>query len=134
MMLEGQRSIAEVVRDALSHVQEILRSEIRLAKAEVREEASKAKNGAMLLAIGGVCALFAVGFLLLAAVYVLTLYMPAWGAALIVGGVVGIAALIFLMMGRNLMRKFRVMPQRTVRTVKEDVAWARHHAGQHPAS
>lgn len=118
------KSFADIVRGTLDHVQEIIRSEIRLAKTEFREEAVRAKRGAILMGAGALCGLFALGFLLLAVIYLLALYMAAWIAALIVGGVVGIAAMILVRVARRYFRELRVMPARTVATLKEDMRWA----------
>jgi hypothetical protein len=125
--MNQDKSFADVLRDALDHVQEIIRSEIRLAKTELREETGRAKKGAIYLAAGAVTAAFAAGFLLLGAVYFLMLYVVAWIAALIVAAVVGIAAMILVSVGRRHFRQLRIVPERTAATLKEDVKWAQQH-------
>jgi hypothetical protein len=50
-------------------------------------------------AVGAVLALFAVGILLTAAVAALDLVLPHWASALIVGGVLAVAAAIVLPIG-----------------------------------
>ena len=77
------RSFSDVVQDIIRNVQEIVRSEVRLAKAEIGEEAVKAKSSAVLLGAGAVTATYAIFFLLLMIVYGLALVMPTWAAALI---------------------------------------------------
>jgi len=83
-MAAEDRSFSDVVHDILHNVQEIVRSEVRLAKTEIGEEAAKAKSSAVLLGAGGLAALYAVLFLLLMIVYALCLVMPNWAAALLV--------------------------------------------------
>ena len=61
-----------------------IRSEFRLAKTEIREEAVVAGKAATIAGSGAVLALYAGGFLLLACVYALQLVVAAWLAALIV--------------------------------------------------
>ena len=39
--MTGDRSVSDVLQDILRNVQEILRSEVRLAKAEIRQEATQ---------------------------------------------------------------------------------------------
>jgi uncharacterized membrane protein YqjE len=75
-MHEADRSISSVLSDIVGNIQQIVRAEVRLAKAEVREEAVKAKRGVVLLGAGAVGFLFAVGFLLLALVYALATVWP----------------------------------------------------------
>jgi len=85
-----ERPMAEVFRDIVGNVQEMVRSEVRLARAEVKEEASRAAAAGKLLAIGGVLGLFAAGFLLVCVAQLLMLFMPAWAATLAVGLVLGV--------------------------------------------
>ena len=59
MAIERERSIADVVQDIIRNVQEMLRSEVRLAKTEIRDEAGKAKSAGVMLGGGAVSAIFA---------------------------------------------------------------------------
>jgi uncharacterized membrane protein YqjE len=118
------RPISQVVQDIAGNIQEIFRSEIRLAKEEVRQEGSKAARAGVVLAGGAVLGLYALGFLLLSAVYALAIALPWWLAALIVGVVVGIAAAVLIVTGRDRLHRVNP-PQRTIETMKENVQWAR---------
>jgi hypothetical protein len=122
--MEQGKSFVDVLRDALDHIQEIIRSEIRLAKTELREEVGRAKMGAIYIGAGAICGLFAAGFVLLAVIYLLALFMPAWIAALIVGVGVGLVGTFLLSVGRRHFRELRIVPERTAATLKEDVRWA----------
>jgi len=46
------RSMGEVVKDIIANVQDMVRSEIRLARAELREEGARSAAAAKLLGIG----------------------------------------------------------------------------------
>ena|SRR5579862_1207952 len=120
-----ERSFSEILNDLVHNLQEIFRSEIRLAKEEVRQESSKALRAGAVLAGGAVLGFYGLGFLLLAAVYALTLALPAWLAALIVGVVVGIVAAAMIAGGRARMKRVNPVPPRTVETMRENVQWAR---------
>jgi uncharacterized membrane protein YqjE len=117
-----------VFQDILRNVQEILRSEVRLAKTEIREEAAKAKSSALMLGAGAVTAMFAMFFLLLTVVHALTLVMPSWAAALIVGGVLAGVACVILLAGTRRFKQIHPTPQRTVETLRENVEWAKQRA------
>jgi len=106
-------------------VQEIVRSEVRLAKVEIKEEAIKAKSSGAMLGAGAITAIFAALFLLLTIVFALSLVIPIWAAALAVGVVLSIAAGVMLMSGMNLFKRIHPTPQRTVETIKENVEWAK---------
>jgi uncharacterized membrane protein YqjE len=124
-MSASDRSVSDVLQDIIGNIQEIVRSEVRLAKFELREEASRAKAAGVLLGAGGVTAGFAVLFLLVAAVYALSLVVPNWAAALIVAAVLGIAAAVILSAGMQRVRRVHPAPERTVETLKENVEWAK---------
>lgn len=118
-------SFAEQIRQVVTDLQQLIRSEIRLAKAELREEATTAARGAGMLAAGGLLALYAVGFLLLTAVYALAGPLADWLAALIVGVVVAIVAGVLAMVGRSRLKQASPRPEQTMESVKEDVEWAK---------
>jgi len=119
-----ERPIAEVVRDIIANVQDMVRSEVRLAKAEIKEEASKTAQGAAYLAVGGMLALYAVGFVLVAIAQMLDLVMPAWAAALLVAVVLGITAAVLVGKGRE--RLHVPAPEKTIESVKENVEWMKN--------
>jgi uncharacterized membrane protein YqjE len=79
------RPIGEVVRDIVGHIAEIIRSEIRLATVELREDVVGLKAAAISIAIGNVLLIYAGIFLLLGLVYALSTIWPPWVAALVVG-------------------------------------------------
>ena len=124
-MAVEDRSLSEVLQDILRNLQDIVRSEVRLAKTELREEADKVKSSALLTGAGAVTALFALLFLLLTIVYALSLVLPIWAAALIVGSVLAVFAALLLMVGVRHFKQIHPVPERTVETLKEDVEWAK---------
>jgi len=117
----SQRSMGDVLKDIIANVQEMVRSEVRLAKAELREEAGRSADSAKLMVIGGGMALLAAGFVLTAVAQLLALVMPNWLATLIVGAVLGIAGAVLLAKGRA---QFVIpTPKKTIENVKENVQW-----------
>jgi|SRR5581483_3010000 len=124
---ESSRSIADVLQDIVGNVQSIIRSEVRLAKVELTEEATKAGRAAGLMAGGAVAALFTFWLLLLAALFALSIVLPLWAAALVLFGVMAIASAILLMAGKKRFKTVRGAPK-TVETVKENVQWVKSQA------
>ena len=120
-----ERSVSEVFNDIFGNVQEIVRSEVRLAKTEIREEAVKVKSPVRLLGLGAAAMAFAMLFMLLAMVFALTLVMPAWAAALTVAIAVAGVAGVLLSSGARQFKLIRSGPERTKGTRKEDVQWAK---------
>src|SRR5258707_285044 len=99
---------------------------ILLAKAEVQEQAAKVARSGVPLIVGLLLGLYALGFLLLAMVHALSLVVDAWLAALIVGFGVGVVSLILINIGRNRLKGVKVVPEKTIGTVKENVQLARN--------
>jgi uncharacterized membrane protein YqjE len=123
-MAAGNRSIPEILQDVLTNIQDIVRAEVRLAKAEVGEELNRARTGGLLIGLGSLAAIFSALFLLLACVYVLCLVMPNWAAALVVAATVGVAAAVTLGLGLKRFKTFQAAPK-TAASLKENVRWAK---------
>jgi uncharacterized membrane protein YqjE len=121
----SDRSVSDVLQDILRNFQEIVRSEVRLAKAEVREEANKAKSASLFIGTGALSGLFAAFFLLLMAVYALATVVPIWAASLIVAIALAITATALLSAGRKRLKQVHPTPERTKNSLKENVEWAK---------
>lgn len=91
-----QRSLGTLVADLFRETADLLRGEVRLAKAELAEKVTQVETGAVSFAIAYVLCFLGVLILLEAAVIALANVVPAWLAAVIVGAVVLTIGLIFL--------------------------------------
>lgn len=67
----GRRPISDIFHEIGTHLTEIVRSEVRLARAEIRQDATQLAKASLFLVVSAVFALYAFGFILLAAVYAL---------------------------------------------------------------
>ena len=123
MAYRGERSFSDVFQDIVGNVQNIIRSEVRLAKAEVKEEAGKALTAARILAAGAVLGLFAVGFLLLTLTRALETTMSPWLASLIVALLTGLLSFTGIQMGRARWQNVHPTPGKTIQTIKENIEW-----------
>jgi uncharacterized membrane protein YqjE len=120
----GDRPMSEVLKDIIGNVQEMVRSEVRLARVELREEVNHATGAAKLIGIGAGLALLGGAFLLVTVALLLALVMPAWVATLIVGAALGVAGMVLLSKGRA---QFKVpRPNKTIENVKENVEWMKN--------
>jgi uncharacterized membrane protein YqjE len=120
------QSIADVLRTAVQDAQDLVRGEIALAKAEMREEARRVGAGAALLTAAAIAAVIAIVMLLTAAAWGISdaLAWPAWAGFAIVGAAVLLGALMFAYMGRSRFNGERHMPL-TMDTLKENMRWMR---------
>lgn len=125
MAQPNERSIPDVVGDISRHIQEIIRSELLLAQTELKQEGRRAVQPIVRLCVGAVLGLFTLGFFLLTCMFLLWKVLPWWLGALIICVVVGAPAMILVSSGIVGLKRIRPTPERTVRTVKENVQWAK---------
>ncbi len=104
-MSDAQRSVLDILCDVASNVQGIVRSELRLATAEIREDISACQSSLRLLGSGILSAIFAVFFALLALVYALSYVLPAWVAALLVAFCLALCAALMVMAGSRRLKR-----------------------------
>ena len=121
--MAGERSVAAVLTDLASNVQQIIQAEIRFAKVEVRQEVDKAKRSATLLIAGGTVALMALVFL--ACVYLLATVVASWIAALVVAAAAAGIGGALIAAGITQMQQVTVVLPKTVTTIEENLLWAR---------
>jgi hypothetical protein len=122
---EYDASVSALLSGIVGDAQDLVRKEIALARQEIREEITVAKNAATALAIAS--AVLAVGGLFLLVTVALgladLLSWPAWAGFGIVGLVFGIAGAILLSSARQKMKQINPVPERTVETLKENIEW-----------
>lgn len=116
-----ERTLGQLVSDASRDLSAIMRSEVALAKAEVKAEATTAVMGGAMFAVAGVVAFLAVILLLFAAVYGLVeAGLDRWLSFLIIAVVLLIIGGILALIGKSRLSKLS-KPERTMRTTKETV-------------
>ncbi|HEU5030601.1 MAG TPA: phage holin family protein [Spirillospora sp.] len=101
--LDGDRRDAgtgELVRQATQQVSELMRAELRLAVAELKDKGRHAGTGAGMLGGAALVGLFGAAVLLAAAVAAIALVLPVWAAALIIGGFLVLVAGVLGLLGR----------------------------------
>jgi uncharacterized membrane protein YqjE len=126
MGIQVHRSIPEVLQDIVGNLREIIHSEFRLAKAEVKEEVSRASRPVATFGIGLVFGFYGIGFLLLALVYWLTTLMAVWLAALLIGAGLAIVAIALMSSSGKKLKRVNPTPDKTIRSLEENVLWTKH--------
>ena len=122
---------SELLRSLLADIRLMLRWEAELAKLEVKDRGSRLGIAGGIMAGAAVVALLALGTLIAAAVAGLAIVLPLWAAALIVGTVLVMVAVVIFVVGRARMRAVgSLAPTATIETAREDVAWIRREAGR----
>lgn len=125
-MADYDRSVVDLLKSAIQDAQDLVRSEVALAKAELREEGSRLGNGLVLLAVAAVAGLLGLAFLLTTAAWALATAFewPVWIGFAIVTGLMLLLALVLGLAGRRKLTAERPMAK-TVDTMKENSQWIR---------
>jgi fatty acid desaturase len=125
MRPKADRSIAVLLSDLANETILLVRQEIALLKAELREKFGRMGQGAT--AVGAGAALAFSGWLVLLACAVLALatIVQPWLAALIVAVVVLAIAGVLLLIGKKRLDADNLVPRRTLQTLREDEEWIR---------
>jgi uncharacterized membrane protein YqjE len=122
-----ERPVGELLKQLANETTTLVRQELELAKAEMREKAGKAGPGVGMWGAAGVVALVALGSLTTFLILALDGVMPNWLAALIVGLVYSaIAGLLYVRGKKRVEEAGSPVPEQTIETLKEDVQWAKH--------
>jgi hypothetical protein len=121
----ADRSFGELLGELSSDLSRLVRQEIALAKAETKEELSKAGQGAGMLGGAGVAGLLTLLFLSLALMFALANAMDVGWAALIVAVLWAVVGGVLVAVGRSRLRQATPPLQQTVETLKEDARWAK---------
>ncbi|MGL5857970.1 MAG: phage holin family protein [Angustibacter sp.] len=127
----SERTLGQLVADASHDVSAIVRSEVALAKAELRADAVSAVTGVALFVVAGVVVFLATLLLLVAAAYGLVAAgLSRWLAFLVVAGALLLVSGILAVTGRAQLKRARA-PERTLRTTRATVATLRGARGDH---
>jgi hypothetical protein len=123
-------SVGELVGQVTTDLSTLMRQELELAKAEIKDEVRKGGKAAGMLGGAGGAGYFALLFLSLTVAFALgELFGEGLGAlalgALVVTILYGIAAAVLFLRGRREMQNVSPAPTQTVETLKEDVQWAK---------
>ena len=124
------QTLGALVHQLTQQLPELIRSEMRLAQAEVAQKGKRAGVGIGMFSIAGLLAFFAFGSLVATAILALTLVVDAWLAALIVALVLLAVAAVAGLVGRNKVAEAGPpAPERAIQGLKEDIATVKgdHH-------
>ena len=118
---EHDRTLGGIVRGLTEDFSLLFRSEIALAKLELKETVTKLSGGIGLMAGALFCVLFGAAFLLVTLILVLALWMPAWAAALSVAVLLFIVGAVLAISGKKKFAAIEFVPTETINSLKGDV-------------
>jgi hypothetical protein len=124
-----ERPLGEVARDLTRDLSLLVRQEVELAKAEMAQKGRTAAPGLGMIGGAGIAGLMAAGAFTAFLILVLSIVLPEWLAALIVGvALTGIAYVVAKQGKERVEQAGTPVPEQTIETVKEDVEWAKTRA------
>ena len=115
----GQRSVGELIGEVTNDLSTLMRQEMTLAKAEMKEEAAKTGKAAGMLGGAGFAGYMLVMFLSIAVWWGLGDAIGRAWSALVVAIVWGIVAAVLYSNGRKKMREVHPRPERTMSTLTD---------------
>lgn len=115
----SDRSVGELIGQVTTDFTTLMRQELTLAKAEVKQEVTTAGKGAGMLGAAGFAGYMTLLFLSIALWWALANAMDEGWAALIVAVIWGVVAAVLASVGRNKLKQVNPKPERTVETLKE---------------
>jgi uncharacterized membrane protein YqjE len=121
------RSFGELFKRLSEQTATLVRQEVELAKAEMQQKGHRAGLGAGLIGGGGLLGLSAFGALTATVILALATWLDARLACLVVTVVYAVGAAVLVLSGKRRLREAASpAPEQTIKTLKEDVQWARN--------
>lgn len=119
---KSKLSIVALLREIPAQVTALVKLEIAQLKAELKHKAINAGIGIGLLLLAAFLGFFAFAVLIAAAVLGVAVALPAWLAALIIGGALLLLTVILALIGlRSLKKAMPPKPDKSLTSVKMDI-------------
>lgn len=118
----SEQGVGELVKQASEQISGLVRAELRLAAAEMKDKGKQAGVGAGLFGGAGVVALLGAAAVVTAVIAALALAMPVWLAALIVGVVLLVVAAGLAFAGRRRVAQAGPpLPRQAMESARQDI-------------
>jgi len=121
----GNKTIGGLVTELTREVRTLLRQELDLFVAEMKEKMIDIVKDTLEIGMGVAFLYFGSLVLVAAIVLGLATVMPAWGAALVVAAAFIGMGVALVLVGRKNLVQLDKKPEQTVETLKETVQWAK---------
>ncbi|WP_369214204.1 phage holin family protein [Streptomyces flavofungini] len=119
----GEERVGELVQRASQQLTELVRGEMRLAQAEMKDKGKRYGKGGGLFGGAGLAGFLTLQALLITLIAALAVPLPTWAAALIVTAVFGLVTAVLALTGKKeVSQAAPPAPEQTIESVKADVA------------
>jgi len=120
-----ERSLGDLVQTATQDLSLLVSQEVALAKAEIKRDVAAAGKGAGLFGGAGFTGLLALLFLSIALAFAIGRPTTLGVGFLVVGLLYLVAAAVLALGGKKALAQVGP-PEKTIETLKDDAAWAKH--------
>jgi hypothetical protein len=103
----------------------LAQKEVELMRAEMGEQVSHLTRAVIWGGFTAILALILLAFAFVSMMFAFDSFMPLWAAALVNTGIALALTAIAALLARSHIGQITVMPKRTMRSVQEDVRWAK---------
>lgn len=117
----SSRSLGQLVSDVSTDLSQIVRGEMELAKAEIKQDVTHAGKGAGMFAGAAVLGLYGLGLLFLGLAGVVAIWLPWWAGLLIMAGVLLLIAGILALIGKKSVSSVKGKPEKTIDHAQQTV-------------
>lgn len=116
-------TLGALVHDLTQQVPDLIRSELRLAQAEMTEKGKRAGLGIGMFSAAGLLAFFGLASVIATAILALAHALPDWLSALVVAVVLfAVAGVVALLGKKEVQQATPPAPEHAIEGVKEDLA------------
>lgn len=123
MQASGSEPVGELVQRASQQLTELVRGELRLAQAEMKQKGKRFGKGGGLFGGAGVVGFLTLQAMVATAIAGLAVALPVRAAALIITAVLGVITAALALIGKKQVSQASPpAPEQTIESVKEDVA------------
>ena len=124
---EGIHGLAELLSSVATDVQDLVRGEVRLARAELDHKLDRLIIAAIWLIGGALVAFAGLVVVLEAGAAALAIVLPQWAASLIVGIVIVLIGAVFARSGLAKLSLKTLTPERTAASLQKDARVLKEH-------
>ena len=121
-----ERSIGDLLQTVVRDIGDMVRAEIRLARAELQQSARSAGKAGGLIGGAALAGLLSAACLVTTGIAALAQAMPLWMASLLMTVFLAVVGGALYAGGRAKLRGVKPAPEQTVETIKDNVEWAKH--------
>jgi len=124
---EGGHSLGDIIGSLAGDIQDLVKGEMRLARAELDQKLNRVIMAAIWLVGGALVAFAGLVVILQGVAAALALVLPTWAAALIVGLLIVAVGALFARSGLAMLSLSTLTPDRTAASLQKDARIVKEH-------